>query len=500
MPKHNPTLEDKKDPKLKFKKSPPAKEPPHLAEFKPPIVETKTPQEQAARLDEGHLHQSQRHALAHQIGQVQGNHHLQRVVSHLREGGQSGVGNKVVQRDLLGNQRIDQGRIELRVSMPASFSTFLVDVTQGLGQYVSRARLATFMGSLNPALMDYYGSLEQSVPELTTLTLEIGLDTTAVHASLLRATNPGNPGEMVPLGAEPSPGATEEAQAEAPAPTTASAPSRPAGEEAQAETPAPTTASAPSRPAGEEAQAETPAPTTASAPARSAEEEAQAQTPAPASSGGRQQLPTIRTPLPALETILPPVPAGPVLIHPAYKLGGNFDIRPVGQTTGPEFRANVQANSPEIQQTFQDEFRQMGIEYTAGGPSLSIGDRRINMEMSVKPGYVLEFKTPVFPIRRRIGNCNIQANVDFTLTLRFAGNPAVLEAIMLAAGAAVSFALLIRTLSQIGAGLATAVESIFAGLASIGSRVVIPVILIPREAFDEILEAGPYGGRDGGIA
>ena len=142
----------------------------------------------------------------------------------------------------------------------------------------------------------------------------------------------------------------------------------------------------------------------------------------------------------------------------------------------------------------------MGIEYTAGGPSLSIGDRRINMEMSVKPGYVLEFKTPVFPIRRRIGNCNIQANVDFTLTLRFAGNPAVLEAIMLAAGAAVSFALLIRTLSQIGAGLTTAVESIFAGLASIGSRVVIPVILIPREAFDEILEAGPYGGRDGGIA
>jgi hypothetical protein len=110
------------------------------------------------------------------------------------------------------------------------------------------------------------------------------------------------------------------------------------------------------------------------------------------------------------------------------------------------------------------------------------------MEMQVKAGNIIEFKTQAFQTQQTFGNIRVQINLDVTLSLRITGNPAVIEAILIAAAATASVAAFIHTLSQISAGIASAVEIFFAGLASVGSRIVIPVILIPREELDEILQ------------
>lgn len=226
---------------------------------------------------------------------------------------------------------------------------------------------------------------------------------------------------------------------------------------------------------------------------REAQVETTATRPAPVPAPGQSgQVQTARAPYSVSETPLPAIPAGPVIIEPTFKLGGNMDASSTGPTSNTEFRANLQALRPEIQQTFQDDFRQMGIEYTAEGAALSLRDRRINMEMQVKSGGVVEFKADGIKIAHTFGNIRVQATLDVTLSLRFTGNAALVEAILLYATIAASLAAFIALVAEIGAGIAAAIEAFFIGLAAIGSRIVIPINLVPGEMYQEAIEGrGP---------
>lgn len=456
-------------------------------------------------------------ALAARIGQVGGNQVLQRIIQASRSGVPSPA-SPIIQRELLDHHRTEENQIEVRVTLPANFQAFTTDVRQALTSYVSDRRLARFMAALRPDLEAYYGEIEQRVPELEALTLEIGINPDSVTARLVRATNPGNPGEMLPFGVEVSARATTdeapaEAVREAPPPTTAHPPAGESAEQAAApvEEQAPTTTTA--RPtAGESAeQAAAPASVEEQAPTPAREEEtirqeesAQAESAAPApASAPEMPATTIRIPRSLTEVPLAPIPAGPVIINPTYKLEAQGDVSPIGTTSNREFRANLGTGLPEVQQTFQDDYRQLGLEYTATGPAVSFRDRRFDMEMQLKPGNIIEFKTQPIQITHNFREFGFrtQLTVSVTLSMQFTGNPQFLEAIMMAAGAAASVYAFIQTVSRLGTGLGVALENFFTGVAAIGSRVFIPVILLPREAIEEILqESGPGGVRYGGIA
>ena len=417
---------------------------------------------QVSMLEDRNLTKFQRRAIATKYGQTHGNHLLNQIIPSPKRNDNHIAGIPLLQRDVISRSRIQPNVFEIRISIPTSYQVLESDVTQGLSRYVSGGRLPRYVGSIRQELMNYYGFLEQRVPELSGISLEIAIDLEAVTANLNRATDPGNPSEMVSLHPGGSPeGQTAETQIE---------------ESRVEETrPAPTTDPASE---GEVAQIETPRATPTSE---------------------TRDIQTIRLPFNVIETQLSPVPAGPVTIIPTYKLGGNLDVSSTNATTNREFRTNLRTGIPEIQQTYQDEFRQIRIENTAEGPVVSLRDRRINMEMEIKPGNVIELKSEVFPIRRRIGDLQLQANMDVTLSMRFSGNPVFVEAVLVSAMAAVSVGAFIHSISQIGAGIASGIQAFMSGLAQVGSRLSTPIIIIlPREAIEEIMETGPGGLRQGG--
>ena len=229
-------------------------------------------------------------------------------------------------------------------------------------------------------------------------------------------------------------------------------------------------------------QAERPGPTpaaeTAEAPATGAEP------------GDRRVVPTFRIPytvseIPGPLQSLAPLP---VFVLPSLKTSGNLDITRNGSMLASVARVNLGSHRAEIVQSLATEYGSMGYEYTADGLGLTFFDRRFNMEMEIKPGNIVEFKSPETRIQKTIGDWQFQGTLRLTLTLRFVGDPMAVRALMEALAATASMVGLVVMGIELGGQILAGVTAFLARLGTFASGLRMPLVPIITPVVEGVMQ------------
>jgi hypothetical protein len=152
----------------------------------------------------------------------------------------------------------------------------------------------------------------------------------------------------------------------------------------------------------------------------------------------------------------------------------------------------------EATQTFGNEFGRMTYVFNQEGLTVRVGNATANAEMAYKSNNTIEFRTTPLCHTWTVSGYQVTARVRIEFTIRFEGNPAVLEALAAAAAVTTVAALF---LSQVGSAIGAAATWVQAGLTALVSGLaealslatgVIPFIIIDPQ----LLEEDPsYQGR-----